>query len=414
MARVSAAAALVLLAATAAAQAQTSAPLVLQTEDGLVLTPDSSRTPAPGFAHTHYHRFVPYNTPATTTTPSGRWETPASLACVYGVTAPVAGCNPETLTTVATGGSKAIAIVDAYDDPNAAADLEVYSAYFGLPHITAANFEVVYQSGTKKPPVDKTGGWEGEESLDIEMAHALAPNAKIFLVEANSSSNADLYAAEKIAIGLVAAAGGGEVSNSWGGPESANEATSEATFTGTNVVVFASAGDKNGPESPSILPNVIGVGGTTIQRTAAGNYTGQTTWTSTGGGISKYIARPTFQSADASVLGTKRGAPDISLIANPQTGVWVYDSYKATPGQEWGIIGGTSAAAPLAAALVNAAGSFAASTTAELTTIYASASNTADFTDITAGRCANDPRGHAEAGYDLCTGVGTPLGLAGK
>jgi kumamolisin len=139
-------------------------------------------------------------------TPGGFFETPASLACVYGQAKRVTGCNPNTVTAVASGGSGAIGIVDAYDDPDAASDLATFSSDFGLP---AANFEVVYAapgSSTQTsipPPQDPSGGWELEESVDIEMAHAMAPKAKIILVEANSSGSGDLNPAVTLASDLV-------------------------------------------------------------------------------------------------------------------------------------------------------------------------------------------------------------------
>ena len=153
----------------------------LATAVGAVLP--ASTTPAPGFVA----------------------ETPASLGCVYFlVSTRVAGCNPTTATLNPSGGSRVIAIVDAFDDANAATDLAIFSSQFGLP---AANFTKVFASGVK-PPQDPTGGWELEASLDIEWAHAMAPSARIILVEAASNSLSNLLAAETVAANLVAAAGG--------------------------------------------------------------------------------------------------------------------------------------------------------------------------------------------------------------
>ena len=143
----------------------------------------------------------------------GNFETPASLACIYGLVAKTLACNPRKVTANVVGGSKAIAIVDAFDNPTVLADLKFYAAQFGLPAITSSNFQVVFANGTRPPRDD---GWGLEIALDVEMAHALAPKAKMILVEAASNSFADLLFAEKKAAALVAAAGGGEVSNSWG------------------------------------------------------------------------------------------------------------------------------------------------------------------------------------------------------
>ena len=179
------------------------------------------------------------------------YETPASLACLYGVVKPIPWCNPNQTTNTPSGGSQTIAIVDAYDDPNAAADLAAFSAQFGL---AAPNFHVVYASGPE-PPIDPTGGWEIEESLDIEYAHAMAPNAILYLVEANSNYDSDLYPAVLVASNLVMCGkttchgpskGRGEVSMSWGGAEFSSETSLDAFFTSPGVVYFAAAGDAPG------------------------------------------------------------------------------------------------------------------------------------------------------------------------
>jgi len=380
---------------------------------GTIITP-SSGVSTETSAHTNVKIFIPAGRHALYAAPSGKYETPASLACVYGLTTPVVGCNPLTLKTVAATGSRVIAIVDAFDDPTAASDLAAYSAQFGLPAITAKNFEVVYASGNK-PNEDSSGGWEVEESLDVQMAHALAPKAKVVLVEASSNSNAALLEAEKVAIKLVEAAGGGEVSNSWASGEFSEEAKEENHFTGKKVVVFASSGDSNGTSVPAVLPNVIAVGGTSINRSKGGKFVSQTTWSSDGGGLSEYISTPTFQSGVTAVVGTHRGTPDIAADGNPETGVWVYDT---TPygGQVlgWAILGGTSVASPAAAAMVNSAGTFRASTEAELAEMYSNLGNAKAFTDIVKGACGNAPSGTASVGYDLCTGIGAPYGSHGK
>jgi kumamolisin len=200
---------------------------------GHVVIPQSS-VPGPGDAgkraHTNTRVFVPNGS----TKPQAAvarplvgppvagffFETPASLACIYRLVPVTPGCDLNVVTTVSNRGSKVIAIVDAFDNPSALADLTLFSSQFGLPAPTAANLQVVYASGVQ--PANDTG-WALEEALDIEMAHAMAPNAKVILVEAASDSLADLIAAEDVASGLVAAAGGGEVSNSWTGDEFADQ-----------------------------------------------------------------------------------------------------------------------------------------------------------------------------------------------
>jgi kumamolisin len=311
------------------------------------------------------------------------------------------------------GGSRVIAIVDAYD-PEATSDLGAYSQQFGLPAITANNFQVVYASGVQ-PKKDFTGDWEVEESLDIEMAHAMAPNARIILVEAKSNKNADLIAANIVAAQLVEAAGGGEVSDSWGESEFANETHFEKDFTGKNVVFLASAGDSPGTWWPSVLTNVLSVGGTSVNRTKAGFFKNQTPWSNSGGGLSAYVATPSYQSGVTKIVGAARGSPDVGLIADPHTGIWVYDTHKYYGYVlHWSIWGGTSVAAPAVAGIINSAGAFNASTVTELTEIYANLGIKANYTDIKKGSCPNSSDGATIRGYDLCTGIGTPLGLAGK
>jgi len=387
---------------------------------GTIITPSSSipaTDPRDTRAHTNVKLFFPNGHAISPNATKVTWETPASLACVYGVVKATDQCNNDVVKTVATGGSKMIAIVDAYDDPNAAADLATYSQQYGLPAPSSANFEVVYATG-KQPAQDPTGGWEVEESLDVDMAHAIAPNAKVVLVEAASPAQVDLLQAEKIALRLVNAAGGGEVSNSWAGPEYPQEAALEHLFNSDKVVVFASAGDSSGVGTPSALRNVVSVGGTTINRAksdGSGAFRSETTWSSTGGGLSAYLATPSYQSKVTSIVGTQRGTPDVAADANPSSGAVIYDSVPYL-GQTLGftVVGGTSLASPLVAALVNNAASFNASTTAELKEIYANLGNTKAFADITAGQCPNAAGGAASVGYDLCTGVGAPIGTIGK
>jgi kumamolisin len=327
-------------------------------------------------------------------------ETPASLACVYNlVSAPLAGCNPYATTVNPSGGSRAIAIVDAYDDPTAASDLAYFSSQFGLP---AANLTVVYASG-RKPP--SNSGWQVEEALDLEWAHAMAPGAKLYLVEAASANLSDLLTAVGVASQLVAKAGGGEVSMSWGGSEFSGETAYDKSFTTPGVVYLASAGDSPGVSWPAASPNVIAVGGTALSRNPnTGNFQVELAWQQTGGGPSAYEARPSFQSA-VSATGAQRGTPDVAAVADPTTGVWVY------AGGQWYIVGGTSVAAPVWAGVINAAGRFAGSSAAELTAIYGNASG---FTNVTDGDCGPNEGYLALGAWSFCTGHGSPNGGANK
>jgi subtilase family serine protease len=341
------------------------------------------------------------------------FETPASAACVYHLASPrVPGCNPNLTTVDVTGGSKAIAIVDAYDDPNAAADLAFFSAQFGLPK---PNFSVVYAS--TKPAIDPTGGWEVEESLDIEWAHAMAPSAKIFLVEAKTNSFANLLAAVQVASEIVAFAGGGEVSMSWGGSEFAQETEYDSYFTTPGVVYTASAGDSPGVIWPGASPNVVAAGGTSLSRDLlTGMLISENTWQDAGSGFSDFESRPKFQKSIESIVGPSRGVPDMSFDSNPNTGVWVWDSNPIPTAADagWYVVGGTSVAAPSLAGIINLSGQFSATSKDENTLIYKSAAAGVGFKDVTYGNCGLNISEFTMPGWDFCTGVGSPRGLNGK
>jgi len=340
------------------------------------------------------------------------YETPASLGCVYRLTSvspAQIGCNPTDSTLPnPSGGARAIAIVDAYDYPTAFSDLQIFSAQFGVPAPTTANFQVVYATGTA-PKADS--GWGLEAALDIEWAHAMAPQAKIYLVEAPSNSYADLLTAVNVASNLVAKAGGGEVSMSWGGSEFSSERFYDGYFTKAGVLYFAAAGDSAGTIWPSTSPNVVSAGGTTNSRDANGNLKAQLAWSSTGGGPSKYESRPSYQSAISHTVGSKRGTPDVAADADPNTGVWVYNIPYCNG---WCIVGGTSAAAPVWAGIVNAAGRFSASSQVELSAIYSNLGKAADFTDIAQGSCGPNQGYVSRAGWDFCTGAGSAFGILGE
>ena len=330
----------------------------------------------------------------------GWWgETPASLACLHGLVPASMGCNPNVVTTPSSLGSNAIAIVDAYDNPTAVADLAKYSAQFGLPAPSNANFQVVYATGSR-PAYD--AGWQVESDLDIEMAHAIAPNAKVYLVEAASDSIGDLLTAVNVASSLVQKASGGTVSMSWGGSEWSSEASLDPNFEKTGVVFVAASGDGYVVGWPAVSPNVVAAGGATIARNASFAYQGFAPWSEEGAGQSAYYPAPSYQKG----LGVSmRAVPDAVSVADPATPVWVVND------GEWTAVGGTSVASPILAALINASGHFAASSQAELSNMYnAKATNGASFADSAGGFCGL----HAEVGsnekaYDPCVGVGFPI-----
>jgi len=341
------------------------------------------------------------------------FETPASLACVYRlVKNPLPGCNPDQTTQTASGGSGAIAIVDAFDDPSAASDLALFSFIFGLP---PADLTVVYASGPQ-PPLDPTGGWELEESLDLQYAHAMAPGAKLFLVEAASNKGNDILNAIILAGTLVSGAGGGEVSMSFTFGEFAQETQLDSIFTTPKVVYFASTGDAPGAEWPATSPNVVAAGGTTISRdSSTGRFLLENTWQDAGGGPSLYEPRPHFQDRIAQIVGPARGTPDLSFDANPTTGVWVLDTnlFQGKPGGFF-IVGGTSVSSPSLAGIINNAGDFHSSSQEENSAIYQHIFGSNNFRDIVYGNCGLNSSDFAFPGWDFCTGVGSNLGLNGK
>ena len=334
-------------------------------------------------------------------------ETPASLACIYGIVKVTPGCPIASTLTNPSGGVGAIAIVDAFDNPDAVKDINTYASQWGLPTPT---FSVVFADGHR--PRNDPGGWSVEEALDIEMAVAAAPKAKIFLVEAHDNSFAGLYLAEKVASHLVAINGGGVVSNSWSGGEYSGQQNDEKKFfTAPGVIYFASTGDSgiNNVGVPSTFASVVAVGGTTINRNASGKFTSESWWTGGGGGSSAQEARPTYQNGIQTIVGTHRGVPDFSSDADPNSGPAIYD---ADGGLGWFQVGGTSVSAPYMAATVNAAGALRKSSNLELAAVYTELGNAtqykADWRDIKAGGA------ECKTGWDFCTGIGSPKTYAGK
>ena len=287
-----------------------------------------------------------------------------------------------------SGGSGTIAIVDAYSDPNIAANLASFSSQWGL---ASPNFEIHQMSSL----IQSNSGWGLEESLDVEWAHAVAPTAKILLVEAISASTTDLLSAVDYAAGrsdVVA------ISMSWGANEFSGEQSYDSNFISNyGASFFASSGDTGGVVTwPSSSANVISVGGTTLTQTSTG-YT-EKAWSSGGGGVSAYEQVPASQA----LLGYQRRAtPDVSYNADPNTGFLVLDTYGYSG---WYAVGGTSTGAPQWAAIQSLGLSV---TSQNLYNDYAQPSTyAADFTDITSGTNTVYP---ATAGYDLATGLGSPL-----
>ncbi len=394
---------------------------------------------------------------------------PSDIQTAYGISSLLAAGN--------NGAGQTIALIDAYDDPNfvstgssgfSTSDEEAFSTQFGLPLMDGLSgdptFKKVNQTGgstppgtdPSDPPGSDAGGWPLEESLDVEWAHAIAPFANIILVEANSGSTSNLYAAADWAAKSVANSGGGAsvVSMSFGiDGGSSNETSADAHFSAAtypHVTFVAAAGDDGSVNSsgkdatngqadyPADSSNVVAVGGTSLTIAGNGNpiYSSESVWNdgpngsfyeATGGGLSKYESAPSYQQGlvihnGSSVISANgmRAAPDVAFLADPDTGVYVIDSYDD---YDYGV-GGTSLSTPAWAGLFAITDQIRANhgltplsgATQTLPTLYQMATNASvyanDFHDVTSGNNnnSNNTAGFAAGpGYDLVTGLGTPI-----
>jgi subtilase family serine protease len=336
--------------------------------------------PAPAVGASHCHALVvtdAHGNPAAQASPYGL--SPSQIESAY------------SWSSIGSGAGKTIAIVDAYDDPTAASDLQVFSQQYGIP--CSGCLTVVNQSGGSALPKTNTG-WALEISLDEQWAHAIAPGAHILLVEASSNRNSDLYAAED-----YAKAHAQYVSNSWGGPESSGESAYDSHFRQAGVSFFVSAGDDGLPaEYPSASPNVVSVGGTTLTFNANGTLRSETGWSSGGGGCSAYEAANPAQPYAGSFCSGRRATPDVSLDADPASGVSVYDTTRYQGQSGWFKVGGTSASSPMWAARSAVLGSVV-----DASYVYG---GHIGFRDITSGSNGAP----CLVGFDLCTGLGSWVG----
>lgn len=318
------------------------------------------------------------------------------------------GYGPASLRAAydlpATGGNGAIAIVDAYDNPTILADFNAFCTTYGLPTETSTNrtspsnkvLQVVYAGGTQPLP---DPDWAGEIALDVEWAHSIAPQAKIYLVEAPDASNS-LYTAVLLAQSLPNVH---ELSMSWGGGEDPTELGFDSDFPLTGkITFFASAGDVAAVRSyPAESPNVVAVGGTSLIVVGDTVYS-EGGWSASGGGPSTIEPEPIYQSGVSLITGF-RGCPDESADADPDTGVAVYSQY-AFGG--WAEIGGTSLSSPVCAAEHNLRAVFDGPTN-EHSRIYADLGGV-QFRDIVFG---GNGVFNCLPGYDFVTGCGSPVGL---
>jgi hypothetical protein len=335
---------------------------------------------------------------------------PGSPIAANGVISPLAtapgGLNPVDLVSAyklpTTGGAgQTIAIVDAMDAPNAEADLATYRSQFGLPPCTTANgcFRKVNQNGATSPLPAVDAGWAEEISLDIDMASAICPGCKILLVEASSPSTANLGAA----VNRAALLGATVISNSYGGPESAGDpSTTSSFYNHPGILITASSGDSGfGVEYPAAATTVLAVGGTHLVRSTASRGWTETVWSGAGSGCSTVETKPTWQHDTGCA---RRTVADASAVADPATGVSVFDS--ASGG--WLVFGGTSVASPVVASIFALTGHGTATPQYPYT-------NPTQFFDVTSGSngtCSPAYLCTGAVGYDGPTGIGTPNGAA--
>jgi subtilase family serine protease len=324
-------------------------------------------------------------------TPSGLF--PADLQSAY------------KLPSSTSGSGQTIAIVDAYDDPTAESDLGVYRSQFGLPACTTANgcFRKVNQDGNAAPLPRKNGGWAQEISLDLDMVSAICPNCHILLVEASSNSFANLGAA----VNRAAIMGANAISNSYGGSD-ASDSNYGQYYNHPGIAVTVSSGDSGfGVEYPASSHYVTAVGGTSLRR-ASGTTRGwsETVWSGAGSGCSAFNTILSAQSS-ATTGCTRRAVADVSAVADPNTGVAVYDStaYQGLSG--WLVFGGTSVSAPIIAAVYGLAGNAAS---IDNNYPYSHASSLFDVTSGSNGSCSPSQLCTARVGWDGPTGLGTPNG----
>jgi subtilase family serine protease len=341
-----------------------------------------------GTAHCHsWVRVDPSGKPITNTTPRGYG--PADLQAAY-------------VLNAGGGAGQTIAIVDAYDAPTAEADLGVYRSYYGLPACTTANgcFKKVNQTGgTTYPKAD--GGWAQEISLDLDMASAICPNCKIILVEATSPTFANLSAA----VDQAARMGATVISNSYGGSEYSSEVSDQSHYNHPGIAVTVSSGDAGyGVEFPAASQYVIAVGGTSLKRASNSRGWTETVWSGAGSGCSAYITKPTWQTDGGCA---RRTVADVAAIADPNTGVAVYDSYSYRGSAGWMVFGGTSVAAPVIAGVYALSGG----TNTAAQSLYGS-SALFDVTSGSNGSCGGSYLCTGAVGFDGPTGNGTPNGTA--
>jgi hypothetical protein len=317
------------------------------------------------------------------------------------------------LPSESAGSGQTVAIVDAYDDPNAESDLAVYRSRYGIPACTSASgcFRKVNQTGGTSYPRAEPG-WAVEISLDLDMVSAACPNCHILLVEASNNSDSNLDTAEDEAVTL----GATEVSNSWAGPEFAGESSDDSFFDHPGIPITVAAGDEGyGAQYPSASPDVIAVGGTALTRASNARGWSETAWSGTGSGCSAYEPKPAWQTDKGCANRTDN---DVAAVASTETPVSIADSYRlprefSVPEAGWTLVGGTSVASPLVAGTMALADAYTRSFPgAEALYEEAAQNGTGVLDNVTSGSNGSCGTYLCEAGpgYNGPTGLGSMSG----
>jgi len=336
-------------------------------------------------------------TPFATSGPSGYG--PADLQSAYNL----AGLS----------GGATVAIVDAYANPNVVSDLAAYRSWYGLPACGSGCFTVVNQNGATSPLPSGNTGWGQEIDLDVDMVSAICPTCKILLVEANSNSLTDLGTAVNRAYAMGASA----ISNSYGtSGEFRGETSYDSYYNHPGVAVTASSGDNGyGIEWPAASSHVVAVGGTSLSRASNSRGWTESAWSGAGSGCSTYYAKLSWQNVNTGC--SNRAEADVSAVADPNTGVSVYDSYGSSGGANWYVFGGTSVASPIIASVFALSGNTSGY---PATFLYGNPSGLNDVTTGTNGNCVSNLRKRTSGSPQLCTagpgwdgptGLGTPNGI---
>ncbi len=316
---------------------------------------------------------------------------------------------------------RTVAIVDAFNDPNAASDLATFRNAYGLPACTTANgcFKQVNQNGATSPLPSGDYGWAEEESLDVDAVSSACPTCHILLVEASSASTAALSKAENSA---AKAAGVVAISNSYGGSEASSETSSDSSYNHPGLAVTVSSGDDGfGVEYPAASQFVTAVGGTTLAQASNARGWTETAWSGAGSGCSSFEPKPSWQHDTGCA---KRTVADVSADADPNSGLGVYDTYNNCGSSSscdvlieegvaegldgWAQVGGTSLSSPLIASVYALAGNTAAITYGSFP--YSHTTSLFDVTSGSNGSCGGSYLCTAGTGYDGPTGLGTPNG----